>query len=196
MHSCGRNNLRDLWGESMKYVVNENGVIRDMTPEEIAEMEEARRYGEAMERHRPLTESEVSRMLITEQINTLAVDDQTALRMTEFYPTFEGLVERSYTAKDTGFKFTHSGNLYKTVQANYTFVPHYVPDNGTESLFTRIDEEHDGSKYDPIPYDGNMALVSGLYYTQDGVLYRCTRDTGTPVYHALRELVGLYVDIV
>ena len=62
------------------------------------------------------------------------------------------------------------------------------------SLFERIDETHDGSKYDPIPYEGNMALESGKYYMQDGVTYLCSRDTGNPVYHALSELVGLYVE--
>ena len=66
---------------------------------------------------------------------------------------------------------------------------------GTESLYTRIDEQHDGTKYDPIPYDGNMALVNGLYYTQGGVLYLCNRDTVNPVYHALSELVGQYVEV-
>lgn len=73
---------------------------------------------------------------------------------------------------------------------------HYVPGMGTESLFERIDEQHDGSKYDPIPYIGNMALESGKYYSQDGVVYLCTRDTGTAVYNALADLVGLYVETV
>lgn len=167
----------------------ENGVIRDMTPEEIAEMEEARRYGEAMEKHRPLTESEVSRMLITEQINTLAVDDQTALRMAEFYPVWA--VGVTYAV---GYRLQHNGKLYR-VRTAHTSQADWSPDVAV-TLFVRIDEEHDGSKYDPIPYDGNMALVSGLYYTQDGVLYRCTRDTGTPVYHALRDLVGIYVEVI
>lgn len=72
----------------------------------------------------------------------------------------------------------------------------WVPGVGTESIYTRIDETHDGSKYDPIPYNGNMALTAGLYYTQDGVTYFCGRDTGNPVYNALSELVGLYVTVV
>lgn len=71
-----------------------------------------------------------------------------------------------------------------------------MPGVGTESLFERIDEVHDGSRYDPIPYEGNMALTAGLYYTQNGVLYLCTRDTGIPVYNALADLVGIYVDVV
>ena len=168
---------------------------RDMTPEELAERQDAQARYEAEEKRRPLTESEVSRMLITAQINTLTVDDQTALRMMEYYPAWEDLCTQSVTADKAGYKFTYGGELYKTVQAGYTFVTHYVPGVGTESLFERIDEQHDGSKYDPIPYSGNMALTAGLYYTQSGVLYLCTRDTGNPVYNALSELVGLYVEV-
>lgn len=53
-----------------------------------------------------------------------------------------------------------------------------------------------GTADDPIPYEGNMALENGKYYSQDGVVYRCTRDTGNPVFHALSELVGLYVEAI
>lgn len=169
--------------------IYENGTYRDLTAEEIAAMQEAEAKAAAQEKHRPLTESEVSRILITEQINTLAVDDQTALRMTEFYPVWA--VGVTYAV---GYRLQHNGKLYRVLTA-HTSQADWSPDVAV-TLFVRIDEEHDGSKYDPIPYDGNMALVSSLYYTQDGVLYRCTRDTGTPVYHDLRDLVGLYVDIV
>ena len=31
-------------------------------------------------------------------------------------------------------------------------------------------------------------------YSQDGVTYLCNRDTVNPVYNALRELVGIYVE--
>lgn len=178
----------------MKKMVN--GKYFEITPEELAEMQDATAKAEAEERHRPLTESEVSRMLITAQINTLTVDDQTALRMMEYYPAWAELCEKAYTADKAGYKFTYGGKLYKTVQAGYAFVSHYAPGVGTESLFERIDEVHDGSRYDPIPYSGNMALESGKYYTENGVLYLCTRDTGNPVYNALSELVGLYVDVV
>ena len=67
----------------------ENGIYRDMTAEEIAAMEaEAARY-EAIERTRPFTESEVSRLLIAQQINNLIVDDATASRMVDYYPTLK-----------------------------------------------------------------------------------------------------------
>ena len=175
----------------------ENGVIREMTPEEIAEMEEANARYEAEEKHRPLTESEVQAMLIRQQINTLSVDDATALRMVAFYPPWES--GKAYTAENgcpVGYKVTCNGRLWKLRQ-EHTSQDNWAPGaTGTESLWEEICESYDGTKYDPIPYSGNMALQNGLYYTQDGVLYLCTRDTGNPVYHALSELVGLYVEVV
>lgn len=167
-----------------------------MTAEEIADMQKEHARAEAYERHRPLSEAEVTRMLIAEQINTLAVDDETALRMMAFYPDFDELVKRGFTAEKAGYKFRYGDILYKTAQPNIAFVAHYPPGTGMESMYTKIDETHDGSELDPIPYAGNMVLVSGLYYTQDGAVYRCIRDTVSPVYAALRELVGLYVEEV
>ena len=169
--------------------IYENGVIREATPEEIAEMEEVRLRYEAEEKHRPYTIGEVSEMLIRQQINTLSVDDAVAVHMKDFYPEWES--GQSYTA---GYKITYNGDLYKVLQA-HTSQESWLPGTGTESLYARIDEQHDGTKYDPIPYNGNMALENGKYYTQSNVLYKCTRDTGNPVYNTLAELVGLYVEV-
>ena len=134
-------------------------------------------------------------MLITEQINTLAVDDNTALRMREFYPTFAELCDKASKAEEIGFKFQYGDKLYKTRQAKYTFVSHYPPGVGTESLFEEVCDTHEGTIDDPIPYSGNMTLTAGLYYMQNGEIYLCTRDTEIPVYNPLAELVGLYVEI-
>lgn len=171
-----------------------NGQYVDMADEEITAMQSARLAAEAAERTRPLTESEVSRLLIAQQINILDVDDNTALRMTEFYPAWEDMIGK--TVDKAGFRFTYGGYLYKTIPANHTFSGEWKPGVGTESLYTRIDEEHTGDQYDPIPYSGNMELTEGLYYTQGGVTYKCTRSTGQPVYHALSDLVGIYVETV
>ena len=167
----------------------ENGVIRDMTAEEEAEYAEIAAREAAEAKHRPISESEVMSMLIKEQINTLSVDDATAVRMTAFYPEWEK--GKQYTV---GYKVQYLGKLYKVIQA-HTSQETWTPDI-TASLYTRIDEQHDGTKYDPIPYDGNMALQSGKYYTQNNILYLCNRDTVNPVYNALAELVGLYVEVL
>ena len=62
-----------------------NGKLVELTDEEIIAVQEAEVY----ERTRPLTESEVSRMLIVQQINNLIVDDATASRMVDYYPTLK-----------------------------------------------------------------------------------------------------------
>lgn len=167
----------------------ENGIIREMTAGEEAEYAEMAAKAEAEEKHRPISENEVLSMLIKEQINTLSVDDATAVRMTAFYPEWEK--DKQYTV---GYKVQYLGKLYKVKQA-HTSQETWTPDI-TASLYERIDEVHDGTKYDPIPYDGNMALVSGKCYIEDGVTYLCNRDTGNPVYNKLSELVGIYVEVV
>lgn len=139
---------------------------------------------------RPLNQNEVSKLIIAQQINTLAVDDNTALRMKSFYPTFESIVGQ--TVKK-GYKFTYGGKLWSVVQPELTIQSHYAPGAGMESLYTEVCETHDGTLDDPIPYDGNMALENGKYYFQNSTIYLCNRDTVNPVHHALAELVGLYV---
>ena len=166
-----------------------NGVLFEMTAEEIAAMQAEVQKEEVFERTRPLTESEVSRMLIAQQINTLTVDDNTALRMREFYPDWAA--GKDYPA---GFKVQRGGKLWRCVQAHASQTG-WEPENAA-SLWTEICESHAGTLEDPIPYSGNMALESGKYYSQDGKVYRGTRDTGNPVYNALSELVGLYVEEV
>ena len=167
----------------------ENGIIREMTAEEEAEYAEMAAREAAEAKHRPITESEVMSMLITAQINTLSVDDATAVRMVAFYP--EWAKDTTYTI---GYKVQYLGKLYKVIQA-HTSQETWTPDI-TASLYERIDEVHDGTKYDAIPYEGNMALVSGKYYIEDNVTYICNRDTGNPVYNKLSELVGIYVEVV
>lgn len=124
-----------------------NGIIRDMTAEEEAQYNEMAARAAAEAKHRPISESEVMSMLIKEQINTLSVDDATAVRMTAFNP--EWAKDTAYTI---GYKVQYLGKLYKVIQA-HTSQETWTPDI-TASLYTRIDEVHDGTKYDPIPYEG------------------------------------------
>ena len=123
--------------------------------------------------------------------------DAEALTVKPLYPVWEDLVKLGTVKTDeVGYKFTYNGDLYKCRNANPQFQATWIPGIDTAALYTRIDETHAGTIDDPIPYDGNMELVSGLYYSQDGIVYRCTRDTGIPVYHPLKDLVGIYVEVV
>ena len=160
----------------------------EMTAEEIADIQAKVAEQMAAEAARPMTMEEVVRLTISKTINAIDIADDTALRMVEFYPEWASGV--AYTA---GYKVQRGGKLWRCLQA-HTAQTGWEPENAA-SLWEQICETHDGTKYDPIPYDGNMALVNGLYYTQGGVLYLCNRDTVNPVYHALSELVGLYVEV-
>ena len=126
--------------------------------------------------------------------NALMSDEQ-ALKNKGAYRSWDKLVKYAISVK-AGYRFRHGDRLYKTRQPEYTFVSHYVPGEiGTESLFEVINETHAGTLDDPIPYEGNMELLEGLYYSQDGVIYLCTRGSGQAVYHALSDLVGIYVEV-
>ena len=171
-----------------------NGERIEMTEEEIQQLRQEQAAFEAYEKKRPLTQAEVFQIMTKQTLNTLDIDDQTALRMVAYYPTFNEVIGQKVK---NGFKFTHDGQLYKTIQPDdFLIQEQYPPGEGTESLYEKIDEVHAGTAEDPIPYSGNMALENGKYYTQDGQTYKCTRDTGTAVYNALSELVGIYVEVV
>ena len=108
-----------------------NGELIDMTTEEIAEQEAKRKTFEAAERTRHLTAEEVTALLIKQQINTLDVDDNTALRMVEFYPDWSA--GQAYTA---GYKVQHGGKLWRCLQA-HTAQAGWEPEN-TPSLWAKV----------------------------------------------------------
>ena len=127
------------------------------------------------------------RQLIEQLAVTL--DDETALTGVELFPIWT--IDRTYAIGD---KVQRSGKLWRCLQA-HTSQAGWEPEN-VASLWTEICESHAGTLEDPIPYNGNMALESGKYYSQNSKIYRCTRDTVNPVYNALSDLVGLYVEKV
>ena len=125
-----------------------------------------------------------------------SLPDADGLKAKVLYPRWETLVKKGSVEAEAGYRFTYNGDLYKCVNVNPTFQADWIPGNETAALYVRIDEVHVGTLADPIPYDGNMELKAGLYYTQSGVTYLCNRNTGQPVYNSLAELAGLYVEMV
>lgn len=118
------------------------------------------------------------------------LDDDDALDAVELFPVWA--VGVAYAAAE---RIRYGEKLYRCVQA-HTSQADWTPDK-TPALWAEVAKPGQGdSPGNPIPYSGNMALISGKYYAQDGVTYRCTRDTVNPVYAALKDLVGLYVEVV
>lgn len=101
-----------------------------------------------------------------------------------------------------GYMFTYDdGKLYAVLQ-DHIILPHYYPSANTAALYVEVTPDYTeaGDEYgtldNPIPYDGNMIIEEGKYYSQDGVTYICTRDSINPLYHALSALVDQYVEAI
>lgn len=99
-----------------------------------------------------------------------------------------------------GDKFTYEGKLYAVLQ-DHTVSAINAPSIATASLYVEVTPDYTeagdelGTLESPIPYEGNMVLENGKYYSQEGVVYLCTRDSINPLYHALSALVGQYVEV-
>lgn len=146
--------------------------------------------------------NEVQQMPILTSIARIAAQsftDSQALSVKEVYSTYDDLVKTNYCAESIGYKFTYNGDLYKTAQENLTFQSHYVPGQGTESLYTRIDEKHEGNIDDPIPAFANMEYFQGKYYIENGVIYLCNSELakdGIVLQFMPSDLVGIYFEKV
>ena len=124
-------------------------------------------------------------------IQTMELTDEESLSVKSMYPEWESKMGQQV---NVGEKYQYGGKLWKVLQA-HTVQENWKPGEGTESLYTEVSKGHAGTKEDPIPYNNNMELENGKYYSQDGVTYLCTRDTEIPVYQPLKDLVGIYVEV-
>ena len=131
----------------------------------------------------------------TQEINNYNLSPAEALQVQSWYPTLfetEGYEEGKPIF--TGTRVQYYGKLWE-VRQDHNIASHFAPSLATASLWKEVTEEGAdvGTIENPIAYEGNMELEEGRYYSQDGVVYVCTRSTGAPVYNALRDLVGIYV---
>ena len=120
-----------------------------------------------------------------------SLDDGDALDGIELFPVW-----KPDTDYEAGKRLRHGAQLWRTRQAHRSQAA-YPPSIYTASLYEIVERPGEGdTPSNPIHYEGNMALASGKYYEQDKFVYRCFRDTINPVYAALRDLVGIYVEEV
>ena len=126
-------------------------------------------------------------------INNTDMTNNDALTLKELHPEWEEFIGKPLKAK---YRVQYDGHLYRVRQDIATVLVNQPPSIHTAALYEEINEEHAGTQDDPIPYNNNMELFLGKYYSQNGSTYRCTRDTGQPVYQDLPALVGIYVEKV
>lgn len=128
--------------------------------------------------------------LLTLTVNTMSLTDDEALSVKSVYPQWSEFINKKLSQ---GMKVQYGGKLYKVRQDIAAVLENQPPSIDTAALYEEINETHAGTLEDPIPYNNNMELEEGKYYSQDGVTYLCTRSTGQAVYNNLSELVGIYV---
>lgn len=126
---------------------------------------------------------------ISRKINRLNLTDNEALSVKDVYPTWESKINNTI---EQDFIVLYEGNLWKARQT-HTALSVYPPSIYTASLYEVVEYKHDGTFDDPIPYTPPMEIFNGKYYTQDGILYLCTRDSSTALSHNLSDLINIYV---
>lgn len=124
-------------------------------------------------------------------INTMSLSNKEALDVKEFYPVWSA---DSVQVKK-GERYQCDDLLWEVVQ-DHTTQELWKPSLETASLWKVVEVEHEGTQEDPIPYTPPMEIFKDKYYTQNEVLYKCTRDSGIPLPHDLSALVGIYVEII
>lgn len=119
------------------------------------------------------------------------LEDEKAMEVPELFPLWADQMGKQLKA---GERYTYRRRLYKVLQ-DHTAQASWAPDVAA-SLFTEVAASPEQGTHDnPIPYNNNMALEEGKYYSQGGVTYLCIRSTGVPVYNNLADLVGIYVQV-
>lgn len=102
---------------------------------------------------------------------------------------------KTNTAYKVGDRVKWDGKLWKCRQA-HTSQENWKPHIETASLWEVINVENAGTLDDPIPYDQTMTVYNGKYYLEEGIIYKCIRDSGQPLYATCASLVGNYFEVV
>lgn len=97
-------------------------------------------------------------------------------------------------AYKVGGRVESDGKLWKCRQA-HTSQENCKPSINTASLWEVINVENAGTLDDPIPYDQTMTVYNGKYYLEEGIIYKCIRDSGQPLYATCASLVGNYFEV-
>lgn len=169
-------------------------VLKSDSVDSFGEVDEIPEVDE-IEMMRASTEEKVKTMFcaayIPSAINTFGLSNKEALSVKEMFPSWD----KDLGEVVKGERYNYGDNLWEVVQS-HTTQENWAPSLQTSSLWKVVNVDNEGTEEDAIPYTPPMEIFAGKYYTQNGVKYKCTRDSGIPLSHDLSALVGLYVEIV
>lgn len=179
-----RKKAKELATEIMQWAADNDIAAAELMPDPVpAEPDPAIEGGDGI--------GTLSAAIILAKEDAAGLEDEKALEVPELFPLWADQIGKQLKA---GERYTYRLRLYKVLQ-DHTAQAEWSPDLAT-SLFTEVAASAEQGTHDnPIPYNNNMELVEGLYYSQAGVTYLCIRSTGVPVYNNLADLVHIYVEV-
>ena len=167
--------------------------INQYTEIDEAEAERIRSVKNAAKGNIEYPEEQINQMigLFTASINTMSLTDEQALQFKNLHPAWETFINKKL---EKDYKVLYQEKLFKVKQTIEKVLDNQPPSIDTAALYEEINEANAGTLEDPIPYNNNMELFEDKYYSQNGVTYKCTRNTEQAVYQDLSDLVGIYVE--
>lgn len=163
----------------------EDGKLVELTPEEKEE------FYHTQEAEKSMQEASLQAMMTASARNSFLVElpDSEAAKIPLCYDAWE--TDKAYKVGD---RVLSDGKLWKCRQA-HTSQENWKPSINTASLWEVINVENAGTLDDPIPYDQTMTVYNGKYYLEEGIIYKCIRDSGQPLYASCASLVGNYFEV-
>ena len=140
------------------------------------------------------SEYEVMQEIVLDQYNSRTdIEDKEALDRAIVIYNWDKYIGKSLK---TGQVVVHDERVYRVRQDIPIVLENQYPSLDTAAIYEVIELVATGEKDDPIKYEPPMEIFDGKYYTDDNILYVCTRDSGIALSHPLSALVGMYVEVV
>ena len=123
------------------------------------------------------------------RINEVPMTVEQSLELAGYFPIW-----KEGEPMPIGYKVSYDGSLFEVLQA-HTSQTDWTP-REAKSLFKVVQIEAEGTEDDVIQWEQGMVLEEGKFYIDNGVKYKCVRNSGNALWYSLDVLVGNYVEIV
>lgn len=144
----------------------DNGVIREMTLEEVEEMEQAK-----IQEPPPTQEQQAVTLMRAMARTATNIPDAVALSIPDILPTWQEFLDAGEQI-GANVCLMHERQCYRTKQS-VTPQAHQPPGSeGMLAIYSPIDQKHAGTIEDPIPWVYGMDCEANKYYSYNGHVYR------------------------
>lgn len=134
-----------------------------------------------------IEEIDKAKNAIKYSINALDLSNNDTIKFKDYLPDWNDYVGKSLPIN---FKLQYNNQPYQTIQYINVVLSDQTPDI-VYSLYAIINEEHEGTLEDPIPYQQQMAIEKGKYYIQYDVVYIAIQNMPTGMPYDLKDMPSI-----